>query len=172
VGDYYELVLTIDIRPDIPADELAELRWHMGQEPRPEQLLSVPEDCLDIYPLGDPNDPDCEWETAEPEPMFAQRGAAWAVGGALVAELVRRERPDGWSLTARQEVDPNDSLRLSALLEWLGPRSIYAQTDGIPFFVGYQRFYESNEIEPLILLDGRIRLPWDTESRSLDPRST
>src|SRR5947207_5394331 len=38
VGDLYELVLSIDLRGDITDDELAELRWHVGQGPRPERL--------------------------------------------------------------------------------------------------------------------------------------
>jgi hypothetical protein len=39
---------------------------------------------VETYPLGDPDDPDGAWEVAEPAPVFAQRGAARQVGGALV----------------------------------------------------------------------------------------
>jgi hypothetical protein len=145
----------MDIRADVTDDELAELRWHVGQGPRPERLPSgvdssvlfssptaagtasagrarharvrrptnaapnasvtaaarllpgvspggfavgdvrtcgarVVGRCRRTYPLGNPADPDCEWETEEPSPAFAQRGAAIRVGGVLVAELVER----------------------------------------------------------------------------------
>ncbi|GII01103.1 hypothetical protein [Planobispora takensis] len=166
MGDIYELVLSMDIRADITDDELAELRWHVGVGPRPERLPFGTDNYLDAYPLGDPNDPDCEWETAEPEPAFAQRGAAWKVGGALVAELVRREQPDGWSLTVRQELHPDAFYQLRTLLAWLGRSSLNAHAAGIEFFVGHLRFYESVEIAPLILLDGRIRVPSAVESHT------
>jgi hypothetical protein len=121
---------------------------------------------LATYALGDPSDPDCEWETAEPEPAFAQRGAAWRVGGALVAELVRREESDAWALTVRQEFPPDDFYQLRTLLDWLGRSSANAHASGIEIFVGYMRFCESTDIEPLILLNGRIRLPEDIESHT------
>lgn len=166
VGDIYEVVLTMDIRADVTDDELAELRWHVGQGSRPERLPIRGDNYLATFPLGDPHDPDCEWETAEPEPAFPQRGAAWNVGGALVAELVRREESDGWSLTVRQEFHPDDFYQLRTLLDWLGRCSVNAQISDIAFFVGYMRFYENAEIAPLVLLNGRIRVPEDIESHT------
>ncbi|MGP3916698.1 hypothetical protein [Nonomuraea sp. 10N515B] len=91
MADIYELVLSVDIRADVTDDELAELRWHVGQGARPERLPIGTDRYVETYPLGDPDDPDCEWEDAEPAPVFAQRGAARRVGGALVAELAARE---------------------------------------------------------------------------------
>ncbi|MEU7853888.1 hypothetical protein [Nonomuraea sp. NPDC049141] len=166
MADIYELALTVDLRPDITDDELAELRWHVGQGPRPERLPIGTDNYLEAYPLGDPDDPDCEWETAEPEPAFTQRGAALLVGGVLVAELAGRERSDGWALTVRQEVHPDAFYQLRTLLEWLGRCSANAQTDGSEFFVGYLRFCESVEIEPLVLSNGRIHLPEAIESHT------
>ena len=163
VGDMYEVVLTMDIR--VTDDELAELRWHVGQGPRPERLtIEGTDNYLNTRPLGDPSDPDCEWDTDEPAPVFDLRGAGWKVEGALVSELVRRELPDGraldgWALTVRGEFHPDEFYQLRALLDWLGPHSVNANVTDIPHFVGYMRFYESVEIEPLILLNGRIGLP-------------
>ncbi|MEU3165371.1 hypothetical protein [Streptosporangium sp. NPDC006930] len=166
MGDIYELVLSVNIRADVTDDELAELRWHMGQGPRPERLPIGSDRYVETCPLGDPDDPDCEWEDADVEPVFAQRGAAWRVGGALVAELVARERSDGWALTVRQELHPDDFYRLRTLLDWLGRCSVGAPADGVESFVGYLRFHESIEIAPLVLVDGRIRMPEDIESHT------
>jgi hypothetical protein len=168
VADIFEFVLSMDIRTDITDDELAELQWHVGQGPRPERLPLGTDNYLASYPLGDPSDPDCEWQTEDPDPAFARRGGALRVGGALVAELVRREQPDGWSLTVRQELHPDNFYQLRTLLDWLGRFSVNAGIEGLPFFVGYLRFYESIEIEPLILSDGRIRLPEEVELQTPD----
>lgn len=88
------------------------------------------------------------------------------MGGALVAELVSREQSDGWALTVRQGVHPDAFYQLRTLLEWLGRRSVNTQAGGIEFFVGYMRFNESAEIAPLVLLNGRIRVPADIESHT------
>ncbi|WP_436758225.1 hypothetical protein [Streptosporangium sp. V21-05] len=172
MADIYELVLSVDVRADITDDELAELRWHVGQGPRPGRLPIGTDRYVEAHPLGDPDDPDCEWEDAEVEPVFARRGAAWRVGGALVAELAARERSDGWALTVRQEFHPDDFYRLRTLLDWLGRYSLDAHTDGVESFVGYLRFHESTEIAPLVLLNGRIRVPEDIESHTPHWRDT
>ena len=164
MGDMYEVVLTMDIRADVTGDELAELRWHVGQGPRPERLTMGTDNYLNTRPLGDPSDPDCEWDTDEPAPAFTLRGAGWKIEGALVAELVRREGPDGWSLTVRQEFHPDEFYQLRSMLNWLGPHSVNANVNDIPFFVGYMRFYENDEITPFVLLNGRIGLPESIES--------
>ncbi|WP_344470344.1 hypothetical protein [Nonomuraea monospora] len=166
MGDLYELTLSLDLSADLTGDELAELRWHTGQGPRPERLPIGSDHYLEAYPLGDPDDPACEWDTAEPEPLLAGRGAGWQVGGALVAELVGRKNPDGWALTARQAVHPDSFYLVRTLLGWLGRRSLHAGTGGVEFFVGYLRFCESVEIAPLVLLDGRIRVPAEVEAHT------
>jgi hypothetical protein len=142
------------------------VRWHVGQGPRPERLPSGADSYLATYPLGNPAEPDCEWETEVPSPAFAQRGAAIRVGGALSAELVEREDPGGWALTVRQELHPDDFYRLRTLLDWLGPRAVHAQDAGIEFVVGHLRFEESVHSEPFLLVNGRMRLPEDIESHT------
>jgi hypothetical protein len=152
VADLYELVLGLDLR-DLTPDEEAELRWHVGAAGRPERLVLGTDRSLPTWPLGDPADPDCEWETAEPEPAFANTGPAYRIGGLRMAAMETRD--NGWALTVRQELHPDDFPALRAILERLGPRAVH---DG---FVGHLRFYESDAVMPLIVHDGRIALPDD-----------
>ncbi|MER5337903.1 hypothetical protein [Micromonospora sp. NPDC002717] len=165
MGDLYEIVLSIDLRGDLTDDEFAELRWNVGQEPRPERLPIGTDAYRETYPLGDPDDPDCEWESAEPAPIFGQRGAARRVGGALIAELVERKQPDGWALTVRQELHPDMFYQLRTLLEWLGSRAV-DRGDGVERVVGYLRFHETTEITPLVLANGRIGIPADVRAHT------
>lgn len=165
MADLYELVLNVDVRGDITDDELAELRWHVGQGPRPERLPIGTDAYLETFPLGDPSDPDCEWETAELAPMFAQQGAAWRVGGVLVAELVGRKQPDGWALTVRQELHPDLFYQLRTLLQWVGAHAANPGA-GVECFAGYLRFYETTQIMPLVLMNGQIAMPADVQSHT------
>jgi len=130
MADLYELVLALDLRADLTPDDLAELRWHLGQGEQP----------------GPDPDPDLE-------PAFAETGPAYRIGGALVAALMPRERPDGWALTVRQELHPDQFDTLRAMLGWLGRRARY---DG---YAGYLRFYEEAEAAPLMVHNGQIELP-------------
>ncbi len=150
MADIFEVVLTMTLRPDIGDAELAELRWHLGLGPRPDTYPIGSDKHVDIFPLGDPTDPGCAWETAEPEPLFAERGAAHHVGGALVSELVTA--PRGLALTVRQEVHPDSFAQLRTLLEWL---SRGTETS----FLGYLRFYEEHTVLPIVLVDGKVVLP-------------
>ncbi|MFD0692039.1 hypothetical protein [Actinomadura fibrosa] len=163
MGDLYEVVLAIDLRPDVPDAELAELRWHVNGGERPADLPIGSGNYLATYPLGDPEDPDCEWETPDPDPAFADRGFSRAIGGALVADLVERKHPRGWALTVRQEMHPDEFYLLRTLLTWLITVSSNPRLD---YFAGYLRFCESTEITPLIVEDGRLRVPEEIESHT------
>jgi hypothetical protein len=153
MADLYELVLALDLRGDLAPDQLAELRWHVGQGERPEKLVLGTDVYLETFPLGDPGDPDCGWETAEPAPAFATKGPASRVGGALVAALVPREKPDGWALTLRQELHPDQFYDLRAMLGWLGRWAVH---DGP---AGHLRFHENTDATPLMVHNGRIEPP-------------
>jgi hypothetical protein len=72
-----------------------------------------------------------------------------------VAALVPRERPDGWALTVRQELHPDQFYQLRTMLGWLGR---WATHDGP---AGYLRFYENTGATPLMVHSGRIELPDD-----------
>lgn len=152
MADLYELVLALDLR-DLTPDEEAELRWHVGAGERPERLVFGTDANLEAWPLGDPNDPDCEWEKAEPEALFAATGPAHRIGGALVRRLEPRD--NGWALTVRQELHPDQFPALRSILERLGPR---AARDG---FVGYLRFYENTDVTSMTVDSGRIAMPAD-----------
>jgi len=158
VADTYEVLLAVDIHGDLGDEELAELRWHLGQGPLPKRLPMGTDQYLPTFPLGDPEDPDCAWETAEPEPLFAQHGPAHHISGALVAVLTEREAPEGWSLTVRQELHPDEFYALRAFLYWLGPHSTHAPGSS-EHHIGHLRFHESTAVIPLVLSNGTIAQP-------------
>ncbi|WP_432984293.1 hypothetical protein [Dactylosporangium sp. CA-233914] len=132
MADIFEIVVTLDLGPGLPADELDELRWHLGLGTRPA-----------VLPLTGGFDP---------EPVFARRGPAWKVSGAVVAELAERDGR-GWALTVRQEVHPDEFDALTALLTGVAR---HAQGVG---FAGFVRFYEDDVPEPIMLSGGQLRLP-------------
>ena len=150
MADLYELVLALDLR-DLTPDEEAELRWHVGAGGRPERLVLGTDGYRETWPLGDPDDPGCVWETAVPEPLFAGTGAAHRFGGVLVAEFGTRS--PGWALTVRQELHPDEFHALRAFLDWLGPHAVH---DGV---AGHLRFHESDDATPLTVHGGRIAPP-------------
>nr|BFE63916.1 hypothetical protein GCM10020063_084420 [Dactylosporangium thailandense] len=132
MADVFEILVTLNLSAEIPGDELAELRWHLGLgEQRPE-----------VLPLTGPFDP---------EPVFAARGAAWKVGGAVVGELV--ERGKGWALTVLQEVHPDELPTLHALLT-----GVARHADQVGF-AGFVRFYEDDAPESFTVSGGQLALP-------------
>jgi hypothetical protein len=143
-------------------------RSHVGRDPAASGCPVAPTRTWRPTRSGTRRTPDCEWETAEPSPAFAQRGAAIRVSGALVAELVERKDPEGWALTVRQELHPDDFYRLRTELAWLRTRAAHAQDSGIEFVVGYLRLEESVDSEPFLLVNGPIQLPEDIESHTPD----
>jgi len=132
MADVFQILVTLDLGAGMPADELAELRWHLGLGERPAAL-----------PLTGNTDP---------EPVFAARGPARKVLGALVGELVERER-GGWGLTVLQELHPDEFPALHALLTGVGR---HAEGAG---FAGFVRFYEDDRTEPITLSGGQLELP-------------
>jgi hypothetical protein len=152
MSDMHELLVTLTLSPAIPDDELAELRWHLGRAERPAAYPLVGDAERPAYPLGDPEDPDCEWDT-DPEPLFAHHGAAWKLPGATVAELTDRDGKPGWALTVRQEVHPEDFAAVRALLS-----RVARHAEGVGF-AGFVRGYEDDAVQPLLLAGGRLELP-------------
>jgi hypothetical protein len=150
MADAYELVLSVDLRA-LPDDDLAELRWHVGGGALPAVFPSGYDGWAERFPVGDPADPDCVWEVADPVPLFAARGVAWKVGGVLLGDLV--ERGDGgFALSVRQEFHPDQLGSVQPVLTWLGRWTL------VPPF-GYVRWYSSTVIEPLVVVDRRVFLP-------------
>ncbi|MCC3654109.1 hypothetical protein LIX60_22115 [Streptomyces sp. S07_1.15] len=128
MSDVYELQLHLDLTASTPANTLTRLRRHLGLEPWPDGA-------------------------ADDGPLLAARGPAARISGVLVGELA--EHPPGWSLTARQEIHPDQFQDLHLLLKRLAAHT------GAPGPIGQLRFLEDH-IPDLIVPteDGEVtRLP-------------
>ncbi|MCO4697789.1 hypothetical protein LRR80_03857 [Streptomyces sp. RO-S4] len=103
MADIYELQLTLDLPDSLPPQDLALLRWHLGEEG------GVQGDGY-AYPL------------------WGDRGPALRIGGALVGELCS----DGpqWALTVRQEAHPDEFDDLRRMVLWLAARTTTVGTVG------------------------------------------
>ncbi|RAY13154.1 hypothetical protein DPM19_21940 [Actinomadura craniellae] len=155
MGDFYDFFLTLNLRPVLSAAELAELRWHLGLGPQPAELTILtdfPEVVLDENGKAEVDD-NGDWRVENaPRPVLARRGAAWRLGGALFSLL--EPRTEGWALTTRQELHPDEYQHVDRLLDWLGSR---ANSD-FGCYAGYERFYEEDTItRRLVIEDSTIR---------------
>jgi hypothetical protein len=154
VSDIYEFTMAMDLRDDLSDEEVAELRWHLGLGPRPD-VLSIVLDFPEVVEneLGEPTIED------HPHPVLGQHDAAWKVGGTLSSELVRCEgrASSGWTLTARQELHPDEFDEVSVLLCWLAAKSDdkHVNADG-SMCVGFLRFYEDDDPQPLTIKNGVV----------------
>ncbi|TYC66433.1 hypothetical protein EH183_42755 [Streptomyces sp. CB01881] len=157
MGDIFELTITLDLRDELSADELAELRWHLGLGPRPEVLRIVPR-----FPYAYLDDDGVLVVEDLPRPLLGDHCEARRVGGALVSVLLRREDTwcGAWALTSRQEIHPNDFDLTGELLGWLAARAgdRHRESDG-SVTLGWTRFLESCQVEPLVVRDGVVVWP-------------
>ncbi|MFD3809063.1 hypothetical protein ACFWSF_37380 [Streptomyces sp. NPDC058611] len=92
MSDIHELTAAVDLRDEISATEVAELRWHLGIGPRPERLSIITE-----FPVVVVDDSGVPVVEDDPRPLLAGNGAAARVGGPLgtVGVLVSRRWPWG-----------------------------------------------------------------------------
>ncbi|MBF9068947.1 hypothetical protein [Streptacidiphilus fuscans] len=157
MSDTFELIVTADLRDELSEPELAELRWHLGLGPQPEQLTIVRE--FPVVVLDDAGNPAVE---NAPEPLLAGHGPAQDVGGALCAALERRDddRRPSWALTSRREIHPDEFEKAGELLCWLADRleAHHRLTDGA-VWMGYFRFHEELLPHVLEVTDGHVN--WD-----------
>lgn len=157
VSDMYELVISVDLRDELSEPELAELRWHLGVGPQPENLSIVTE--FPIVVEDEAGEPVVE---DEPRPLLAGSGAAWRVGGVLDSALVgRADLPrKGWSLTSRQEIHPDEFEKVGELLRWLAARvhNPQRQVDDV-VSIGHLRFHESLTPEAIEAANGEVVWP-------------
>ncbi|MEV8038909.1 hypothetical protein [Streptomyces sp. NPDC086182] len=157
MADIYELSIVLNLREGLSDEEASELRWHLGLGPRPESLRIVPEFPTVVEDEhGDPVMRDA------PVPLLGQPGEAWKVGGALVSVLLRPEdaRYGTWALTVRQEIHPDDFERIGELLSWLATKA--DDRHSVPtgtVRLGWTRFCESDQFEPLVVRDGEVVWP-------------
>lgn len=157
MADIYELSIVLNLREELSDDELAELRWHLGLGPKPETLHTVP-----TFPTVVEDDHGEPIVVDELAPLLDQYGAAWKVDGALVSVLLRTEkaRYGAWALTVRQEIHPDEFDRTGALLSWLATKADNrhrASTGTVR--LGWTRFCESDQFEPLVARDGEVVWP-------------
>ncbi|KJK60088.1 hypothetical protein [Saccharothrix sp. ST-888] len=157
MGDVFELSIAMDLRGDLSAGEVAELRWHLGLGPMPESPSIVPE-----FPSVVADDAGGPVVEDRPGPLLGRQGEGLKVPGALVSVLLSREAAPngGWVMTARQEVHPDEFDRVGGLLSWLATRAGegHRRSDG-SVHVGWIRYYESDRPEPLTVRDGEVGWP-------------
>lgn len=157
MADIFELMLNLDLRDELSDDELTELRWHLGLGPKPEILQIVT-----AFPFADEDDDGDLVVEDHPQPLLGCHGEAWKVDGALVSILLRRERTwcGAWALTSRQEIHPDEFELTGELLSWLATKAGdgHRRFDG-SIDLGWTRFYEARQAEPLVVRDGVVIWP-------------
>lgn len=157
MSDIHELMIAVDLRDGISEQELAELNWHLGTGPQPERLSIVTE--FPVVVVDDSGIPVIE---DEPYPLLAGHGAAWRVGGVLSSALTgRADLPgQGWSLTSRQEVHPDEFEKVGELLCWLATRAHETNLLGDSGVgIGSLRSYEAEVPEVLHVKNGQVDWP-------------
>ncbi|MGX8910284.1 hypothetical protein ACR820_34620 [Streptomyces netropsis] len=157
MSDLYELMIAVDLRDEIPEDELAELRWHLGTGPRPEHLSIVTK-----FPVVVEDDSGAAVIEDDPYPLLAGRGAALRVGGVLCSALASRaDLPrEGWSLMSRQEIHPDEFEKVGELLCWLATRTHETHLlEGGAVGIGFLRFCEAKLPDVLQVEHGQVSWP-------------
>ncbi|MGQ4601425.1 hypothetical protein, partial [Nocardia sp. R6R-6] len=153
VADMFEFVISIGLRDNLSAGDVAELRWHLG-------LGELPADGLRIgsgiqWAVEDANGSMVE---VEPEPLLGVHGPAWKVRGMLSASLERTAL--GWHLDARQEVHPETFEEMTELMVWFYRRVDFSmvRADG-SVEIGRLRWHEHSEPVPLVVRDDHVFWP-------------
>ncbi|MFI9255431.1 hypothetical protein [Streptomyces sp. NPDC053069] len=155
MADIYELSIVLNLRDELSDDELAELRWHLGLGPKPGTLHVVTAfPTVEEDARGEPVVVD------DPVPLLGQHGEAWKIDGALVAVLLRHEHARAWALTVRQEIHPDEFDRIGELLSWLAAKADDRHRSATGTVrLGWTRFYESDQFDPLVIRDGEVLWP-------------
>ncbi|UQW99235.1 hypothetical protein [Streptomyces sp. RerS4] len=157
MADIFELMLTLDLRDELSEEELAELQWHLGLGPQPKVLRIVTD-----FPFAVEDDHGEPIVEDHPQPLLGHHGEAYKVEGALVSVLLRKQdsRRSAWALTSRQEIHPDDFERTGELLTWLASKAgdFHRRPDG-SVNLGWTRFYEERQPEPLVVRDGMVIWP-------------
>ncbi|MFJ5811227.1 hypothetical protein [Streptomyces sp. NPDC093093] len=157
MSDIHELMIAVDLRDEISETEFAELSWHLGIGPRPELLSIVAE--FPVVVVDDSGIPAIE---DDPYPLLAGQGAASRVGGELYSTLVGlADLPQqGWFLTSRQEIHPDEFEKVGELLCWLAARAHETHHLGNGAIeVGFLRFHEAQAPDALQVKAGQVSWP-------------
>ncbi|WP_447034637.1 hypothetical protein [Streptomyces sp. DSM 118878] len=157
MADIFELSIVLNLRESLSDEEVTELRWHLGLGDKPDTLRLVT--SFPVVVVDDCGEPVIE---DHPVPLLGRQGEAWKVDGALVAVLLRPEeaRQGSWVLTVRQEIHSDEFDSIGELLRWLATKADdrhHSSTGGV--HLGWTRFYESHQYEPLVVRDGEVVWP-------------
>lgn len=157
MADAFELSIILNLRESLSDEEIAELRWHLGLGDKPEILRLVTSFPVVV-------EDDCGKPVIEnhPVPLLGRHGEAWKVDGALVSVLLCPEegRHGSWALTVRQEIHPDEFESTGELLRWLATKADdrHRSSTG-EVRLGWTRFYESHQYEPLVVRDDEVVWP-------------
>ncbi|GAB3150500.1 hypothetical protein GCM10027290_38170 [Micromonospora sonneratiae] len=171
MADIHELMVSMDLPDDLSDAEVAEIRWHLGLGPQPEQLTIITRFPTLVFDddTGEPKlDDDGGWLVVDrPQPVWGQSpSVAWKTGGVLLSTLLREDDAHGgstllreddahggrWALTCRWEIHPDSHGNVARLFNWLARRC-----HGRGRFFGYLRWHEDDEpTEILTVRDGVI----------------
>ncbi|WP_064741838.1 hypothetical protein [Hamadaea tsunoensis] len=139
MSDYFDLFLTMELRPDVPEDVLHEIRWHTY--------------LADTPPAGFQSFEPQDWYLDNPYPLFSGIDENYYFDGADVAALVRtrqrlyEDHSVRWQFTVRSCVHEDELANVCAFAAWLAG---YATTRG---WIGYLRSSADDETR-ILTYDG------------------
>jgi hypothetical protein len=164
MADVYDFFLAIDLRDDLSAAELAEVRWHLGLGPEPAEMTII--DSIYTYPVYDEATGAESWRDG-PMAVLEHDGPTARIRGAQVSAMARRWDDRGWAITARQEVHVDAMEDLVTFVEWLARHADYpyhgsdgvAREGGCRSFIGFLRKYDADRPSRITLTDFTVDFP-------------
>lgn len=117
MSDYYDLFLSLALKPDLPPEVMSEIRWHLAVAQHP------PAEFTAFADNG--------WYLEKPFPFFNGTVASHAFDGVDTTALVFQN--GRWLLTVRSCVHEDEIGYAGQLIEWLAAQST---ADG---WIGYLR---------------------------------
>ncbi|MFE3229730.1 hypothetical protein [Nocardia sp. NPDC059228] len=153
MADMFEFLISVDLRDELSAADVEELRWHLGSGEAPEDGFRI-ETGVRFAIEGEDGEP----VLLDPEPLLGAHGPAWKIGGMLDANLERTSA--GWHLEARQEVHVETLQEMTELMLWLYRRVDLGLVgpDG-SVELARLRWYEDAESTPLMVRDTHVFWP-------------
>ena len=153
MADIYEFVISVELRSDLSGEDIAELRWQVGQGEAPTDELRLSRGYVGVVESEGE-----ELVFTDPQPFLSQVGPAWKIDGTLRSSF--QKTSTGWHLEARQEVHPEDFETLEPLLIWLYRHVDFraVAADG-SVELGRLRWYEDTDSRSLVIRDNQVFWP-------------
>lgn len=156
MSDYYDLFLSVELRPGLPDEVMYEIRWHLGlvDEP-PVQFQALPDD---------------DWYFEQPVPLFSGLSESHAFDGVDVAVMLsttNRIYPDGQQrslLTVRQCVHEDVLGWVLELTEWIASQSTAIG------WIGFLRYDQDPAPDLMHYVNGRLEFGQPGMSRPFGAR--